>query len=330
MAVRLTRRGHLRHDTVTEMLKYLRYRYELSERVLYHHTKLAADAMLAKMLGTWAEMLSPAPPGGSGSADVPTRIKNQIERELLSRSDDGVLEYLRDLRPNGARGSRAQATVVRSIASDLLERRLYKRVAVSADRSTAEETFNRFRNVPMRMAIERKAARYAGLQPSQVAVWIPPPGMRLKAADVLVDRNGVVSRLSKITDVAAGARQIYDSHRQLWALAVYASSNVAEDVIVARLLARWFQEYLGVPMIDASGTSPPPLSRLAVEEVAREHDFTLAQVDELAEAFRCGAQLAALGDGSGTHSSLVADIEVEARAKGWITGETFPRIVQRS
>lgn len=62
-AFNITRRGHERTDVVTELLKALRYRYELSERVLDHHAKLAADAMLGKAVelwrdATWLENLS--------------------------------------------------------------------------------------------------------------------------------------------------------------------------------------------------------------------------------------------------------------------------------
>ena len=42
---------------VTELLKHLRYRYELSERALVHHAKLAADAMLGKAIAMWRDAL---------------------------------------------------------------------------------------------------------------------------------------------------------------------------------------------------------------------------------------------------------------------------------
>ena len=45
----VTRSGEERNDTVAELLKYLRYRYEITDRALYHKTKLAYDAMLGKL-----------------------------------------------------------------------------------------------------------------------------------------------------------------------------------------------------------------------------------------------------------------------------------------
>ena len=52
-ALSIARDGHERADIVSELLKALRYRYELSERALTHHAKLAADAMVGKTLELW-------------------------------------------------------------------------------------------------------------------------------------------------------------------------------------------------------------------------------------------------------------------------------------
>jgi HD superfamily phosphohydrolase len=57
VALSLMRNGHEQTDVVTELLKALRYRYELSERALVHHAKLAADAMLGKALECWSGAL---------------------------------------------------------------------------------------------------------------------------------------------------------------------------------------------------------------------------------------------------------------------------------
>jgi hypothetical protein len=57
MAVLIHREGRPRRDVVTEVLKHLRYRYELQERVLVHHAKLAADAMVGKLIELYHEDL---------------------------------------------------------------------------------------------------------------------------------------------------------------------------------------------------------------------------------------------------------------------------------
>jgi HD superfamily phosphohydrolase len=57
LALNIMRERHERTDVVTELLKALRYRYELSERALVHHAKLSADAMLGKVLELWSDAL---------------------------------------------------------------------------------------------------------------------------------------------------------------------------------------------------------------------------------------------------------------------------------
>jgi HD superfamily phosphohydrolase len=54
IALNIMQNGHERTDVISELLKALRYRYELSERALYHHTKLAADVMVGKALDLWS------------------------------------------------------------------------------------------------------------------------------------------------------------------------------------------------------------------------------------------------------------------------------------
>ncbi|HEX8688978.1 MAG TPA: hypothetical protein VF729_01915 [Solirubrobacterales bacterium] len=53
LALNILRDGHERTDIVSELLKALRYRYELSERALVHPAKLAADAMLGESIERW-------------------------------------------------------------------------------------------------------------------------------------------------------------------------------------------------------------------------------------------------------------------------------------
>ncbi|HEX6752311.1 MAG TPA: hypothetical protein VF093_01800 [Solirubrobacterales bacterium] len=53
LALNIHRNGRERTDIVSELLKALRYRYELSERALVHPAKLAADAMLGESIERW-------------------------------------------------------------------------------------------------------------------------------------------------------------------------------------------------------------------------------------------------------------------------------------
>jgi HD superfamily phosphohydrolase len=53
LVLNIVRDEHERTDIVSELLKALRYRYELSERALVHQVKLSADAMLGESIERW-------------------------------------------------------------------------------------------------------------------------------------------------------------------------------------------------------------------------------------------------------------------------------------
>lgn len=73
--IRLYRNNRLRHDVLTELQKYLRYRYELMERVLFHHAKLAADVMTVKLFEQWDDALREElePAGYSNDSSLPSQ-----------------------------------------------------------------------------------------------------------------------------------------------------------------------------------------------------------------------------------------------------------------
>ena len=62
LVINLEKRGILRRDALSELVNLLRIRYTLSERVYYHHTKVAAGAMVSKavelLTGVSAGLLS--------------------------------------------------------------------------------------------------------------------------------------------------------------------------------------------------------------------------------------------------------------------------------
>lgn len=84
MVINVDREGRHREDIITELVKYLRYRYELTERVLTHHAKTAADAMLGKMLELWhddmwmAEAIERHPDVGLTPTDSLTDARSSI------------------------------------------------------------------------------------------------------------------------------------------------------------------------------------------------------------------------------------------------------------
>jgi HD superfamily phosphohydrolase len=262
MVINVDREGRQRQDIVTELVKYLRYRYELTERVLTHHAKTAADAMLGKMLELWHDDLwleaarerlpgagfddkdalfelkakveaASASTRDAPAADAPSTksitrvVKQEIENEFLLRSDDGILEHL--AAPKARASARRQAAA--ALANDLLNRNLYKIIGHAggpADQAIAERAWEKFAKDPeQRLRLEREAAAFAGLDHGwHVVVWLPNHKMRLKVADVLVHHEGAVAPLSK---VELASRAIAEQHERLWAVTVYAPDHVRDD-----------------------------------------------------------------------------------------------------
>jgi HD superfamily phosphohydrolase len=99
LALSIMRGGHERTDVVTELLKALRYRYELSERALAHHAKLAADAMLGKALELWSDALwlQAAAHRLASLDDAETlRAGGDVEQMRMRFSEEFKGEYKRD------------------------------------------------------------------------------------------------------------------------------------------------------------------------------------------------------------------------------------------
>lgn len=266
MVLRVQRHGRERIDVVSELLKHLRYRYELSERALVHHAKLAADAMIGKALVMWKDELwteqglkalgrSPSHSsrddvgqiradviarfGDARAATIEDRVQRQMESELRTRGDDGFLEWLRDWSAGPASRTRRREAV-HTLTSDLLDRKLFKPVAHLKDVAPGpEKTYERFRTTDARRGLEQGAARFAEVRPAwHIATWIPEPKMRLKIAEVLVDTGSGIRRF--VDQQSEGDRRgadIYDAHRRLWAVSVFCHKAVAvnEDAVDAVL-----------------------------------------------------------------------------------------------
>jgi HD superfamily phosphohydrolase len=266
LALNIMRSEHERTDIVSELLKALRYRYELTERVLVHHAKLAADAMLGEAIERWgwavwyaeakrAKRLDQAQFGGRFEAQkIPSRrraleptkkdakeetpIRDAAEKRMDTRFRElgdeeliGVLKQLpsqRDLPPETSPLLRQAA----QLATDLQARRLFKVAArVGPSDAPAKALWGRYGDADHRAELEWEAQHFAELSGGpKVILWLPPPEMRLKLAEVLVNHSRGISPF--VDYERAGRRRgsdIYDAHGALWAAYVFVHPDVAPD-----------------------------------------------------------------------------------------------------
>lgn len=324
MVIKIHRGDRVRADVITELFKFLRYRYELSERALVQHAKLAADAMVGKALEIWFDDLTDAvasslDPTLVGHDDISERLAHlteekrgsvrvqamaQFEREMTRRSDDGLLEYLRD-RAEADPGNR-RLSAAGALVEGLLDRRLFKPIARSDPNylPMAGQLFQRYEKPDARRRLEADCARYAGLKHRwHVLLWIPAPEMKMKAAGVLVDDD---QRILPLDATASGRRglEIYESHAALWAVSVF----VHEDAVSERQVIRaWLARELGIGWAsDDAAHALSPLVRLAVHRVARRRRLTQEQEEELL------SESAASGGQSTFEALLAATDEIAA------------------
>jgi len=276
MALNIERDNRERTDIITELLKYLRYRYELTERVLVHHTKLAADAMVGKALDLWlsevqAEIAAAdVQPSEEREADrsdatletVPgdddqAKARKTVERRILAHGDDGLLEHLRDWAsgrrdggPEGADRDRLDAII--ALIDALLRRNLFRLAGRSStQQASAKAIYRDFGSPEQRRDLEQDAAHFAGIDaPWKIVLWVPPPDPRLKSADVLVfDGADVVEFANSELYAAHRGEDIYRDHGKLWAVSAYIDRSVdqaqrqrAAVRLAQRMEVRWDRE----------------------------------------------------------------------------------------
>jgi len=262
MALRITKNGRVREDVVTEVFKYLRYRYELGERALQHHAKVAADAMIAKAFSIWADVTAP----------------EVLEAALRVRGDDGILEYLADASIPGAS----------QLAAAVRDRALFKEVARAKGPGVflrREKLYEQYGNLTTVKAVEAEIAKKCGLpDATSIALHVPSPHMRLKAADVLITVRDVTTPL-RAWDAEHGhrAQEIHMSHERLWGVHLFVRPDIsARD---RARIAACFAEELRVEW--DSPKEPEQLSPVreqVIRELAHERRLSPQTIGELRAA----------------------------------------------
>jgi uncharacterized protein len=216
--VNLEKNGVLRRDTLSELVNLLRIRYTLTERVYFHHTKIASGAMISKAV----ELAMQA---GLRSED------------LRTLKDETLIWKLRE-----AYGSNpAVAHMIGCLESRQLYRACFV-LTVEVGESRQKEIVERFHHNPaQREELEAAVAHAAGLRPDQVIVYCPAIGMSLPEAEVLVRlENGKIVPLSDSNNEEIHV--LKQKHKALWRFFVLADRAASDrkdrlSAAAARLLS---------------------------------------------------------------------------------------------
>jgi len=205
LALDMQQGGLFRRDALSEVTNLLRIRYVLSERVYYHHAKVAAGVMISKAVERALD-------GGLSEAD------------LCRFGDQGLLYELRSRFP--------EDPALAELVDGFSRRRLFKRVYMLS-RCIGEPAVRRLvdayhlNRAGQRAEAERRIAEAVGSDPHRVAIYCAPAGMALKEADVPV----IVppARVSRLSDLNHEETELLKrQHQALWKLYVFVSPELAE------------------------------------------------------------------------------------------------------
>ena len=209
LAINMTKHGMERPDARSETVALLRLRYFLTERVYYHHTKVAAGAMISKAV----ELALPH--GMSDDA-------------LLGYNDWTLLEAL----------SRLPDAGIAALVKRLRRRTLYKRgyalsVGTVGERDRERLVARYHASPPTRRHAEVELARAVGCAAHELIVYCPALTV-MKEAAALVRRPTGVAPLNQDTpgsgsEIAA----LEDRYAALWRLYVFVPPELTAPAAAA-------------------------------------------------------------------------------------------------
>jgi len=202
-------RKKLRHDVITGVMSLLRCRYELAERVYYHHAKCAADAMLDRIVRAVKDSLPDSTVlVGMGDEDFLTFVGKAI-------ADSGISEAV-------------------LLLEDFESRRLYKEVyrisGAHALTPKAHELMEQTGEPAGRTSVEQALTdQLSGLNAYDIIVSPRPRKMQMKQADALIGWvDGKCYSLASLADQFNYAKEVKEltaRYAELWSFSVYISSR---------------------------------------------------------------------------------------------------------
>ncbi|TAH36979.1 MAG: HD domain-containing protein [Planctomycetota bacterium] len=242
--VDLTSRGYLREAALSEVVRCLEARYYFSERVYYHHAKIAAGALMAKAVEI-------------------ALLAGAVDLDGLQRATDaGLVDLLDRARiPDPALRRR-----LRLYVDAFRARRLPKRVAVYpqyANAALQPELIRRFfgaGSAQERRKVEERlgeAVRFAAGQDVPVLVYCPAGHMQLKQASLLVRWPGAadLAPLSCFRDAVPRLGDLEQAYQRLWKFYVFALSEDPRALAALRRLC--LEEFPGAENVLAAAEGDP-------------------------------------------------------------------------
>lgn len=200
-------RKKLRHDVITAVLGLLRARYDVTEKIYYHHTKCAADAVLEK-----AMRAHPSPPTWMDILQTPL-------------GDEGLLKWLHETASAAGSAGAESVRLLDGLRSRQLPKAVYRlRKGIDWSRET-QRAVTRCLRPAGRTAFEKDIADACKLPAERITVSCLPWNMQLKEARALIEwTDGQVLPLSQLPadkKYLPEITHLTERYKDLWALTVY-------------------------------------------------------------------------------------------------------------
>lgn len=219
----LAKHNLLREDILSEIVRILEARYYFSERVYYHHAKVAAGALIARAVEL-------------------ALAEHLIAEEDLYPTDDATL--LDVLERGAERGKPAVARRVRSLVERYRRRRLPKRACVFPrlqNQAVQQELVERYFSLTQhaeRTRVEERISdlvRFATGREVEIMLVCPAKRMQLKeaATHVLWPGENAVRPLSAYAERAPRLLDLERAYRDLWKFYVFADTD--DQSLLARV-----------------------------------------------------------------------------------------------
>jgi len=216
------KKDKIRIDVITDILQLLRYRYMITERVTFHHTRCAANAMLIKAV----QLLGPPK-----------------ESEFYWMGDDDVLNYI----------SNSDDKNIGELGEMLKYRNLFKIVfrvtsntAPELSEGSVKAVSNKYGKPKGRMELEEELVneitKIQGLNhfdENYIAIYCPPDeNMNLKETEVLVQWRGKYpAPLTKFEPAYAWEEQIIGEvkalekkYKALWNMHIFVHPDYKKNI----------------------------------------------------------------------------------------------------
>ena len=210
-----------RLSTRTELLHLLRLRYFLTERVYFHHAKVASGAMIAKAVELATE-------------------RGLVETDLYALTDEALFRHLL-----GYKDPR-----ITRLITGVCDRRLLKRAYAISTAETGrrgrDELIAKYnRSIESRQRMEREIADAVTLDPDQIILYCPDISAIKEACVRVVTRHGLTRLNDPPDNPPFDVKVVEDQYDRLWKFYIFAPESYKERV--GRVCERVFGEQNALP-----------------------------------------------------------------------------------